>query len=506
MIPFGIRGGTWFFKFCNFENFRKTKNSESGNEMSGIRRNIFRGHTVNETALAAHLRYLSDPPWRLMAGGETVVVRNLDRIPDAVAFAAQAAGRALTAWVEVPRRRYVGGVFPASVRSYQVKPFPTHRIVAGYVYLLWRIDGDFTEVDRDAVIAGIVSQHRGARTLNGYVPIPGTIAFLPKGGGFFGLGRSRHVVVGMPPFPDAYKIAGGKLTGGAGKIVAPPSGPLTTSASEMAAERIEWLVPGVVPLGEMTLLGGAPGMGKSLAAVDFSATLSTGGVWPNGRVAERGGALIFETEDDGPTVVKPRLLAAGADLRRVRIGSDAIDLSSDDGLKSLEREVSSLRDCRLVVISPARSFFGDAEARGTVVLRGVLQRLIDLAKRKRFSVLCIWHPPGDKLYKPDAFAGAQEFLRAARAAWSMIPDPEDRAKNPRHRRRVMQAGKTNIAADGVVMRYRVESATVDGGIETSRIVWLTGGVGAEGEGEGEDGTGAGAGAVVVPLRKKRTKA
>ena len=46
--------------------------------------------------------------------------------------------------------------------------------------------------------------------------------------------------------------------------------------------------PGVIACGDLTLLGGAPGMGKSQVAIYGAATVSRGGTWPDGSRAQRG--------------------------------------------------------------------------------------------------------------------------------------------------------------------------------------------------------------------------
>src|SRR5687768_5152770 len=43
-----------------------------------------------------------------------------------------------------------------------------------------------------------------------------------------------------------------------------------------------WLWPGRLPLGEVAVMGGPPGVGKSLVMLDLAARLSRGGPMPDG--------------------------------------------------------------------------------------------------------------------------------------------------------------------------------------------------------------------------------
>jgi len=54
-------------------------------------------------------------------------------------------------------------------------------------------------------------------------------------------------------------------------------------------KRVNWLWPGRVPMGKVTLLVGDPGQGKSLLSLDVAARVTTGAAWPEApRTAEGG--------------------------------------------------------------------------------------------------------------------------------------------------------------------------------------------------------------------------
>ncbi len=81
-----------------------------------------------------------------------------------------------------------------------------------------------------------------------------------------------------------------------------------TSAADVQARPVRWLWPGYIPMGKITVLAGAPGLGKSLLAIRLAAQVSN--------AAE---ALIASAEDDPEDTVKPRLMAAEATFARVHL-------------------------------------------------------------------------------------------------------------------------------------------------------------------------------------------
>ena len=92
-------------------------------------------------------------------------------------------------------------------------------------------------------------------------------------------------------------------------------------ADSFEIEAMDWLWPNVVACGDLTLLGGAPGMGKSQVAIYAAATVSRGGTWPDGSEARRGSVILCETEDRPGQALRPRLEAAGVDLAASRSAS-----------------------------------------------------------------------------------------------------------------------------------------------------------------------------------------
>ena len=91
---------------------------------------------------------------------------------------------------------------------------------------------------------------------------------------------------------------------------------------------VDWLWPGYLAIGKLTLLGGDPDSGKSLICTDAAARQSKGIHWPRGPRSRVGSTIFICSEDGIADTIRPRAEAAGADLdqlhvferRKVRIG------------------------------------------------------------------------------------------------------------------------------------------------------------------------------------------
>jgi putative DNA primase/helicase len=100
-------------------------------------------------------------------------------------------------------------------------------------------------------------------------------------------------------------------------------------ASDIQAQPITWLWPNRIAIGKQTLIAGDPGLGKSQLTYCLAAAVTSARAWPCGEgQAPQGSVVVFSAEDDAADTIVPRLLAAGADLDRVRI-VEAV--TTDDG-------------------------------------------------------------------------------------------------------------------------------------------------------------------------------
>ena len=89
--------------------------------------------------------------------------------------------------------------------------------------------------------------------------------------------------------------------------------------NDVVEKPTEWLWPNRIVLGNVTILAGDPDMGKSTVSMDMAATVSTGRPWPDSpdKPNVAGSVIIFSAEDSLTQTIKPRLMAAGANLLKI---------------------------------------------------------------------------------------------------------------------------------------------------------------------------------------------
>lgn len=234
-----------------------------------------------------------------------------------------------------------------------------------------------------------------------------------------------------------------------------------TWMDSVSPTEVQWLWPGRIPAGRLTVLAGDPGCGKSHLSIDIAARISRAKDWPDGTEAcERGSVLLLGAEDDLSDTVRPRIDAANGDPERI----GAIDMvRHDDGrqhmfcldqdIAHLETLVREIGDVRMIIVDPISAYMGRSDSHNNAEVRGVLLPLQHLASRHNLAVLAITH-----LSKSDRSAmyramGSLAFVAVARCAWFCIKDPDDDEK------RLFMPLKNNIAPDRSGLQYSIRPAT-----------------------------------------------
>jgi hypothetical protein len=108
--------------------------------------------------------------------------------------------------------------------------------------------------------------------------------------------------------------------GDAGFTPPPPGLVAGMKASQIAPQRVRWLSRGRLAYGMLTMLDGDGGLGKSTVTVDIAARLTTGRpLFGLGQGSAPASVIIVAPEDSEAHTIVPRLMAAAADLSRVRL-------------------------------------------------------------------------------------------------------------------------------------------------------------------------------------------
>ncbi len=239
-----------------------------------------------------------------------------------------------------------------------------------------------------------------------------------------------------------------------------------------------WLWNGWLAAGKFEVLGGQPGTGKTTIALDFAATVSSGGRWPDGTRAEPGNVVIWSGEDDIEDVLVPRLQVMGADMTRiffvgtVRRGVDASAFDPASDMPALEHKVVSIGGVRLLIVDPVVSAVaGDSHKNAET--RRSLQPLVNLAQRLDCTALGITHfSKGTGGREPiERITGSLAFGALARVVLVAAKLPEDRSETGPAR--ILMRAKSNISPDDGGFGYDLIHEELERfpGVGASRVQW-----------------------------------
>jgi archaellum biogenesis ATPase FlaH len=272
----------------------------------------------------------------------------------------------------------------------------------------------------------------------------------------------------VPPLPDdeVHAIVESIATRQASKSAAMASGkrvhPLELNVRRLDSvlpEELQWLWPGYIPFGSITLFDGEPGIGKSTFALDMAACVSTGRSMPDGSPGMRGHVLLLSVEDSIARTVVPRLTAAGGDASRIT-AIDTVQMSDGtsrlahfpEDLGLLHRVVNENKT-RLIIVDPFSAFLSArVNSWSDQSVRVALAPLAKLADEAQLAVIMIRHPTKNREAGPmEVGAGSKAIIAAARSAFYMGRDPEDEG------RVIMAPVKQNLSVAVPSLAFRIVS-------------------------------------------------
>ncbi len=260
-----------------------------------------------------------------------------------------------------------------------------------------------------------------------------------------------------------------------------PKSSLVISAQDVKPRSQDWIWPGHLLRGAQELLTGVPGLGKSQVQISFIACATTGSAWPDGApgVAPMN-VIMLTAEDSIDQAVVPRLIAAGANLTRVKIlklikseGKNRQFLLSED-LDELEKAVSEIGDVGLVTVDPITAYMGSKmDSHKATEVRSQLGPLKDFAEQTGIAVSSVTHPPKSGGQRAiDQYIGSQAFIAAGRIGHICVEEyefSEDGEKEPTGR--VLFANpKNNAHVKMSTLVFHIEQTFVANDHVTGNII------------------------------------
>jgi AAA domain-containing protein len=212
-------------------------------------------------------------------------------------------------------------------------------------------------------------------------------------------------------------------------------------ASDVVPVPIEFLWEPYLQMDALNAFYGNPSGGKGNTGIDIIARLSTGRPFPTETTTDRKPirCVILAAEESAESTLVPRLMAAKADLKFVRIirsiryheENDAIE----DRLITFQTDMAEVRadllqhpEEQYLFIDPITNYVGDINFNQDGEVRPVLTRLVQLGEELKITILIVGHfnkntNVATALDKP---GGGRAWTAIPRAVWGFFRHPENK--------------------------------------------------------------------------------
>jgi len=222
---------------------------------------------------------------------------------------------------------------------------------------------------------------------------------------------------------------------------------------DVEVEQVNWLWYPYIPFGKITVIQGDPGNGKTTMVLAVAAAVTKGDALPEGVMPIEPATVIFQTAEDGlGDTVKPRLLQAGADCKRVIV----IDESEKELSLSDTRIEEALitTGAKLFILDPLQAYLGsDVDMHRANEVRPILKRISLLAERTGCAMVVVGHLNKGTSQSQYRGLGSIDIQAAARSVLTV-----GRIKGSPNLRAFAQ-GKNNLAPEGQSIAFELDPAT-----------------------------------------------
>lgn len=235
---------------------------------------------------------------------------------------------------------------------------------------------------------------------------------------------------------------------------------LAKSMADVVEEEVDWVWYPYLARGEVTILEGDPGLGKSFLAQMVAKGICDGERLPSVRrlPSIQGRVAYFDIENSSATVTKKRLV--WNDCKRLDNFYQEEEPFSIDDEETIDKVYAAVDKLRptLVVFDTLNTYIGTADTHKAAETQQAFKRFIDIARRFKCSVMVLRHLTKSSkeraLYRGQ---GSIAFTGLARVVVTVGLSPDDDDV------RVMAVTKLNITRIPKALTFSIEDMGHDKG-------------------------------------------
>lgn len=244
------------------------------------------------------------------------------------------------------------------------------------------------------------------------------------------------------------------------------------SVSDIKKERVEWFIPGYIPKGTITIIGGDGGLGKTSLWCNIASAISNGTpcvlqenndfLYPQGEV------IYFSGEDDTARVLRDRLEQNGANLDNIKtlpMDDDAFTSLSIGG--ALIEGIIEARRPVLVIFDPIQQFIKNADMSKRNDMRQIMTNLSKLGKKYGTTFILVMHTN-----KRDKIGSFRDKLSDSADLWDISRSVLALGRNQNNENFITHE-KSNYGIRQNAILYHIENGKIiRDSIETERKTYV----------------------------------
>lgn len=231
--------------------------------------------------------------------------------------------------------------------------------------------------------------------------------------------------------------------------------PLSSLSAE--EKQPEFLWDPYLPEGELCLMAGKPGIGKSLCTMALGALLTRGWKLPggSGMAPKKTSTLYLAGEDDPQRVLIPRARKHNADLERLFVIDREqwpIDLWQEECIDDLASRAKAA-GIGLIIIDPIQAWVSEPKfsMNSATDVRRVMSGLKRLCQKANLTTITVAHDrKGEVASAIDAVLGSRDFTAAVRSVLMLFEHPMKKGYG------ILTHAKHNYSKAGPSLEYRVD--------------------------------------------------